>query len=519
MVRSARHSRWGCVALLALAVAALPGCRCRDNCGPDAVQGFEGQIQVGTVVVDTHPASGQTEFSWQPATQVEAIWYAGDQSLVVSAQDGTVAIPRSEIYDRVRIQAQGYSPYYLAGWPRAVSYVVLQEQAVARGEVFGVDQTARLQGRVAHFTPSLPDEDSRVRAYWYNLQGHYVDTTATTRSRTLAEAGTFTVLDNNIDLYLPPGDNLVFLLERIVRTDDPSSYTIGGAAYYDDVALAAGVEITDQTFSLDIGQYSGPCGKDPYGYMTVRWPELDRSFIRRISGAVSVDVRLHLSAMFSVPFLQGTYGNERIRDGNALRFGFPVDLTGSLSEAYYTYQSTATRVTEWGRDVVQHARERVDGLPCDMPAMTPAAPSGLLAPTAGTSYSQSDARWPISWDTRGEGANLGSRLYLWRGAITQAADYLRYDPGAGAGGNSQPLLVLDMGIANAAALDLKAHPEIVDVLVPGIYTVEVESAVPGDPYALWQVDPLAYAAAAGESYEQWRQRSGRWISFFELTIK
>ena len=511
------------VAVSKLALAALglvtAGCRCRDDCGAHVEPGgFAGLLQVGTVLVETDPATGVSEFSWVPATTVAATWFAGDQSLTVASEVGEIPIPRSTDYRRLAVDVPGYPPHYLLSYTRDVSYVVLGESHVSRGETFDLQQAARLQGRVANFTPSSADEDSVVRAYWHNLQGHAVDATATAYSRTVAIAGMFTVTDNNLDLYLPPGDNQLFLLERIVRTADPSSYTLAGAAYYDDLALAAGVAITEQTFDLSIAQYSGACGSNAYGYMTLRWPELDRSFIRAQSGAVGVDVQLHLNDSFAVPFFQGKFDNERIRDGNAMRFGFPIDLTGDLQSAYYSYQSAATRMTEQGRDVAVHAWTRVDGLPCDMVAQSPGAAAGMLAPLEGTVFTSESS--VLRWDRSVPDANLGRRLVLWQGPITAVAGYRQYDAGTPVTDPvAQPIMYMDIGEADAGQIELLRDPFAGARLVPGVYTLEYESLEPDDRAAAWHLDPVGYARSAGMSYDQWRERSARWISFVEFTIE
>lgn len=452
------------------------------------------------VVVEHNPlgVEGQTDFTYQPVSGATVLVFSGDLSEVVtSGHDGTIPRPLDNA-DLLIMPAEMPAVLY-SGWHPLPRILVLGETAVPPATVAATSEAAFVAGQVARYTPSTADYQSIVRVWWRNADGVVMDEEGQKASRQVATQNIWSLDDNRLELWLPAGDNELFVFEQIVRKDNPAVFNLGRASYAPVYSVSAGFVDTDTTFLLDRDPDQSSCPQN--GALILSWPGLDRSFIRASSGGVDMRLDLELPGGLLASLAAGHFDHHRIQSGNVMKLFSPLPLTGALAGAQYHFRSAATRQTEaelWER--IRQGEKVSSTMPCAFTMASPSATPPLDYPLPGVTLTVG-TEWTWRWQVKSDTSAQLSPLFTFSKAEDQS-----------------PVLRMVINTYNQSSLSLDKVPWLERLLADGDYLLHVETEENVGAVASWMADPIVWNRQQKSLYVDWLERQTAWETRLALHI-
>ncbi len=495
----------------------LVGQGCRSQEQIDDVLGVAGSsAQINVVDLVRQQVGVEIEWSIRPLTSVTAIWFGSNGTLPASiSEPGQIEVPALVSgLPHLLVQFPDSPARVYFDWDYSFAYIVNQVYQDVSGVGVEPANAGFIQGKVADFTPSAIGTYSEVMVYSANVSGAQLSQKGRQLTKNKAISGVFTTFDNNIELYLPPGQNELFFIERIVDEDRPEVFELG-RGHYEEQFVQAGNRITGITFNLDIFPDKKTCGS--FGEMSLRWPGLNRTFIRRKTGGLNMDLSIQFASGIQVPYVGGKYYNDRIRDGNEINFVYPLQLDREIGAAEYVFRSHATQITAHGVDIVQFKEQRFSSLVCDMVGQVPEPLDYWEYPLGGVSLSteaESNWRWNVAGD---EIKHLDQKIKIWPGPATGTATFANY-----ANENSlaveQPILEIHIGDKEIGFFDLTSIPNWKSYLQTGLYTLQIQTTENDQWYSHWHQDPVIFVREQQQSLPELIERQESIIKLLEFDI-
>lgn len=452
---------------------------------------------------------GATAYDLAPVSQATVTWFGeGETAVAQSDSDGNV--PRLQGFTGVLISAKGYVPLVLYGWDETPRVAMLAERNVQAAPVRTTEEAALVVGRVEGYTPSEPGHQSEVRVYWRNQTGAVIDKHAAGDTNPLAVQALFDDNSNFIRLWLPAGDNELFFYERIYKDGSRTIFNLGRALYIPQYRVAAGMQLTAETFPLDRLPDQTFCYNDKSyrGSIRIRWPGLDRSFIRTATGGVRLLLSLVTPGGLIVPLASGTYDQRRIRAGNEMRYVYPLPLTGDLSAAHYQFASSASRTVDADiSERIRFGRIETQKQPCDLAPEIPANSPPLEYPTGGATL-VTGSQWLLRWNTmRADAPDLTPEIII-----------RRYDPALSLD-QGAVLIRLWVNTSRLSTLALDEIPGITDWLPAGQYVLQVSTDDTASESNAWLQNPVKWTTDHAMMPSEFRDARASWIQYRRFTVR